>query len=217
MSDEKTKAGKALLTNAYDLNSPQSHLEYYRQVAKAYDADFGGGMGYHSPTALAALFHRHRGEAGQRVLDVGCGTGLVAEAFKLPAQEIDGVDISPEMLAVAKAKGLYANLFEVDLTADISAICNGYGSVVSAGTFTHGHLGPGVLEQLVQAGTIGAQFLIGVNCHHYEEMGFRATVDAMVRAGKIELIDQPAIQMYQNATHEHADAQALVLIFKRLT
>lgn len=42
--------------------------------------------------------------AGRRVLDVGCGTGRLAEAFVERGAQVWGVDPSPEMLAQARAR-----------------------------------------------------------------------------------------------------------------
>jgi SAM-dependent methyltransferase len=43
-------------------------------------------------------------------LDLGCGTGLMASALGPMARRIEGVDISPRMIAVAARTGLYAAL-----------------------------------------------------------------------------------------------------------
>lgn len=52
------------------------------------------------------LFERAGGLAPARILDVGCGTGelLVAAARRWPGAELAGVDLSPAMLAKARAK-----------------------------------------------------------------------------------------------------------------
>jgi predicted TPR repeat methyltransferase len=44
------------------------------------------------------------------ILDVGCGTGLAGAVFKDMASRMDGIDLSPAMIAKARAKGIYANL-----------------------------------------------------------------------------------------------------------
>ena len=55
------------------------------------------------------------------VLDLGCGTGLVALAIgDLPIESFTGIDLSPRMLAHAKAKRIYAELREADIIADLT-------------------------------------------------------------------------------------------------
>lgn len=99
------------------------------------------------------------------VLDLGAGTGLVAE--RLAARGIgpvDGVDISPEMLARARAKGCYRALHEGDATSGLDLPAAGCAGLVSAGTFTLGHLGPEVLPGLlrhVRRGGVGPCSALG--------------------------------------------------------
>jgi SAM-dependent methyltransferase len=56
--------------------------------------------------------------AGLRlVLDLACGTGRTGSWLKGRCSAvIDGVDITPEMLAVARSKGIYRNLQVADVT-----------------------------------------------------------------------------------------------------
>ncbi len=55
---------------------------------------------------------------GGPVLDLGCGTGLLAVACKDHApNDWIGVDLSPRMLELARSKALYAELHEADLLA----------------------------------------------------------------------------------------------------
>jgi ubiquinone/menaquinone biosynthesis C-methylase UbiE len=58
-------------------------------------------------------------ENGQPVLDVGCGTGRLLLDYLSQGIDIDGVDLSPEMLALcqqkAKVMGHNPTLFEADM------------------------------------------------------------------------------------------------------
>ena len=51
------------------------------------------------------------------MLDLGCGTGLAGVALNDFAQAIDGIDISPKMLAKAVERGIYRHLRTGDATA----------------------------------------------------------------------------------------------------
>lgn len=102
----------------------------------------------------------HGGQTGPigPVLDLGCGTGLVAVALSdLPLGPWVGVDLAPRMLERAKAKGLYAELHEADiidflagdprqwkliLAADVMCYI---GDLEPLFTAVHAHLLPGAL------------------------------------------------------------------------
>lgn len=52
-----------------------------------------------------------------RVVDLGCGTGRTAAWLKAQGvPHIDGVDLTPEMLAQAKIRGAHDSLVEADVT-----------------------------------------------------------------------------------------------------
>jgi predicted TPR repeat methyltransferase len=97
--------------------------EYLRAVFDGYAERFDLhliSLGYRVPGLIRAGLTGHpailAGEHIGPVLDLGCGTGLVAVAVSdLPIGPIIGVDVSPRMLASAAAKQLYAELREADL------------------------------------------------------------------------------------------------------
>jgi ubiquinone/menaquinone biosynthesis C-methylase UbiE len=67
-------------------------------------------------------FYRHViGRFGQPVLDVGCGTGRLVLDYLAEGVDCDGVDNSPDMLAVCRAKaakaGLSPSLYEQSIEA----------------------------------------------------------------------------------------------------
>jgi predicted TPR repeat methyltransferase len=74
-------------------------------------------LAYDTPAQLARLLHGLGADAAVRVLDLGCGTGLMAEQLRQPGRIIDGVDLSPRMLERARAKGIYRDLHVAELSA----------------------------------------------------------------------------------------------------
>lgn len=88
----------------------------FDEYAPRFDQHLVGTLGYNVPDILyeSACALRPLGSF-LRILDLGCGTGLAAEKFKAPTRWIEGVDLSPGMLAEARKKGIYQHLHQGDL------------------------------------------------------------------------------------------------------
>ena len=209
-------SGEQDLENTYELASTADIVNYYRSFATSYDAGFVQEMGYHYPKAIAGAYLKQATADDAPVADIGCGTGIVAAELKLAPDQIDGMDISPEMLVLAQEKGLYRHLYEVDLTGDMSAIDNAYGAMVSAGTFTFGHLGPAPLRGLLRIARPGALFIIGVNRAHFEKEHFAEILGDMTGQREIGPVALEDIAMYAKLGHAHSDDRALMLQFRKL-
>ena len=162
---------------------------------------------------------------GDRVLDVGCGTGVVGEALRAGGLAlVDGIDISPEMLAVAGTKRtdtgapVYRNLVEADLTGPIDIPDNAYGGLISAGTFTHGHLGPESFDELWRVAKPGSPCAFTVRSTHFESMGFAARLDADVANGTISEPQLTRIRIYEDTAQNaaHSDDEAWVVVCRVL-
>ncbi|WBV44646.1 tetratricopeptide repeat protein [Pseudoroseomonas cervicalis] len=91
--------------------------DLFDQYAPRFDADLTQRLAYRTPQALAALLAAQGGPAeGQLdILDLGCGTGLSGLALAPFARRLEGLDLSPRMLAEAARTGCYAALHEADL------------------------------------------------------------------------------------------------------
>ena len=74
------------------------------------------------------------------------------------------------MLCVAKGKGVYRNLIAADVTEPLGL--TGYCRIVSAGTFTLGHVGPEGILPLLEIAEKGCLFVISVNAQHYQSVEF---------------------------------------------
>lgn len=78
--------------------------EYFRRVgtvSRWWDPE-GGPFAYHFRSEFKVLAEFPRPAAGSRVLDVGAGRGLFTIWFARQGCQVDAVDISAEMLAVAR-------------------------------------------------------------------------------------------------------------------
>jgi SAM-dependent methyltransferase len=68
--------------------------------------------------ALLEVLDRVEWTALSSAVDLGCGTGRTGAWLRQHGIEtLDGVDLTPEMLAPARARGIYRDLVEADLSA----------------------------------------------------------------------------------------------------
>lgn len=107
------------LHRAFALRSADDCLALYEDWAASYDAGFAEGMEYRLPAHVAAAFLTAGG--GGPVLDVGAGTGLLGAALRAQGfgGAIDGLDLSPAMLAAAGEKRVYRALWRADVTRPV--------------------------------------------------------------------------------------------------
>jgi predicted TPR repeat methyltransferase len=75
----------------------------------------------------------------QRILDLGCGTGLVGEAFRdfAAGGQIDGIDLAPKMIEAARARGIYRDLTLGDLEIALANPGPQYQLVLAADTMIY--------------------------------------------------------------------------------
>ncbi|MEM9138934.1 MAG: methyltransferase domain-containing protein [Pseudomonadota bacterium] len=201
------------LEGAYTLETPEDSVKLYRGWAETYDEGFAEAHGYLVHTEVARAFHDEGGEGP--VLDIGAGTGLVGEA--LGDTIADGIDISQEMLDVAAGKGLYRNRICADLTQTLAIDDAAYAGFVSAGTFTHGHVGPGCLPELMRIARPGAVYVLSIKEEVFDEAGFGSAFARLVADDAITPLRFRHIRFYaEGAGHDHADDMGLLAIFRRV-
>ena len=141
--------GSPLIERAYSLSDPDEARALYDEWAGTYDDDLASdSQGYVAPAVAADAVASASGVDGE-ILDAGCGTGLVGVALaERGARSIDGVDLSPGMLAKAKETGVYRRLAPADLSRPLPVSADSYDVVVCVGTLTHGHVGPGGVRRV---------------------------------------------------------------------
>ncbi|AXI48459.1 class I SAM-dependent methyltransferase [Sulfitobacter sp. SK012] len=202
------------LDAAYAVETPDENRALYRDWAGSYDAEFAKDMDYRLPQLVALVFAEQMNGLGP-VLDVGAGTGLVVENIPVRATfEIDALDISPDMLGVAMKKGLYRTAIEADLTHPLDIKDGIYGAVISAGTFTHGHVGPEAMKELLRVARTRALFVLAINAEHYVSLGFAAAFEALET--QLTDFELRTVHIYgSDATDAHKNDQARIATFRK--
>ncbi len=212
------------LDDAYSVTTPGENKVLYAQWATTYEEAFVDAKKYRYPRAIAELFDEIMPtEMGNLIADVGCGTGLVGLYLTSVRDqvEIDGFDISPEMLNEARAKkrntgaSVYRYFIEADLTQKISNAYGPYDGIISSGTFTHGHLGPEAISNLLPLAREGGWFLIGVNAEHFAAKAFESELQSLEREGEISKPIFQKIHVYETGSPHYGD-QSVTVRFMRL-
>lgn len=160
---------------------PDAYIKtLFDQYAPRFEESLVGRLSYEAPfhlrEALDALWPVSAPEG--RVLDLGCGTGLVGEALRRRAAWLEGIDLSPNMIEQARRKGVYDHLEVAEAVTALTGSRGGFDIVCAADVLIYlGDLAPlfaAVRRTLVPDGlfaftvqrTEGDGFLLGGD-HRY--------------------------------------------------
>ena len=206
------------LDEAYSVKTPDDNRRLYAKWAATYESSFVDAKQYRYPKAIAEVFNDVLPPVN-RVLDIGTGTGLTGMYVTRlrPAVVIDGMDISPEMLAQAKLKTredgsvVYRALYERDLTVAVPNENAPYEALFSSGTFTHGHLGPECLRNLLPLLAHDGWLVVGVNNEHFESKCFAGELESLVALGAIQTPEILRIDVYEPGSVHYGDQARVIL------
>lgn len=182
------------ISRTYGASSVAELKAIYDDWAATYDKELAeDAQKYVAPAIASAYVLKMLGvnrlPEDLEILDAGCGTGLVGnELAKVGAKKIDGVDLSPGMLDVARATGAYRSLEPVDLSQPLDRKNAQYDVVMCIGTMTQGHVGPGALDEFVRVLKKGGFLVATILGYIWESGGYEARVQELVSAGKATLV-----------------------------
>ena len=159
-----------------DAKNDNRLTEVYRDWAKKYDYDNDHVLGTVSQPKSVNLLSTRLKDKTAKIIDVGCGTGLVGE--KLKAKDFiyfDGLDISKDMLSIAKSRG-YRNLFLGSLNKQLPVLDDAYDAAMCIGVFTHGHVSSDRFNELCRIVKPGGYVCFTINEGVFEEYGFKEMI-----------------------------------------
>lgn len=137
--------------------APDSYVEtLFDQHAQVFESILVQSLGYEVPALMRQRLDALGLGSFARMLDLGCGTGLAAEAMAGQAECVIGLDLSSRMLDVCEEKDIYDGLYcaeaaeflgdneeaAFDLISacdvlpyvgDVSALCTGVANNLNAG------------------------------------------------------------------------------------
>ncbi len=136
-------------------------VDMYREWAGNYDDDLSNS-GYLTPARCAQALLDILDPADE-ILDFGCGTGLSGAALKDAGfLNIDGCDITLEMLEIAKEKQIYRTLWNASSDAiDLGA--RPYKAVFAAGVISRGAAPAETLAAVLEAMPLGCHLVLSYN------------------------------------------------------
>ena len=88
-----------------------------------------------------------------------------------------------------------------------------YAGAVSTGTFTHGHVGPAALVEVVRILRTGAVAAIGINAAHFSAFDFGPTLEQLVDQGRIDHLRLIQVPIYADVEPRDPDHTGLVAAF----
>lgn len=177
------------LPEAYDIHSPEDAKRLYGDWAKSYDAELEARNAYSGPREAAAVLARHVTDKTARIIDIGCGTGLVGRYLAGHGlTTVDGLDLVPEMLTEAGKKGVYGRLIEADLLQGAPLADDAYDAAISVGTFTHNHVGPSGLDEVLRLVKPRGLVVVMINVEAFEADGYAAKFAALEQAHMCRVI-----------------------------
>ncbi len=173
----------------YSATNDAELRDRYQQWATEYDDDLAG-MGWRAPWACAERAVHHAG-TDARILDAGCGTGLVGLALhELGVRRLVGFDLSPAMIERARARNIYESVNEGSLLERLPFGRGEFDAVVSVGVFTHGHVGPAGLAELPTVIRSGGFLTMTFRDDTIDALGHGAELRRLESEGVLTLIDR---------------------------
>ena len=191
------------VTEAYGLSDQESMVGFYDKWANEYDEQMEQALQYCSPRLIAQQLQDFLDDKHAKILDIGCGTGLASKYLhEAGFDRLFGLDLSPTMIEVARTRGFYSGLEVADVNLPLSYPSESFGGAISSGTFTHGHVGPEPLDEIIRLLEPGGVLACTVHMDLWEEKGFKRKFEELQTNDVITLLSLSVDKYYDNTEPE---------------
>ena len=142
-------------------------------------------MLFRSPKRIANALKDVVTDQSDFILDYGCGTGLSGYALQAVGFEnIDGLDVSKEMVMLAEEKSIYRNLRVFDPSTEIPIHSNKYKIITAIGVIGAGAAPIQVFDSLFALLPQNGLFAFSFNDHTLNDPNYEQKVDNYLSSGR---------------------------------
>jgi predicted TPR repeat methyltransferase len=201
----------------------------YDELSKNYE-DVYNSVGWPDPEQCAQMVVDHDFKEGNAVLDMGCGTGLVAQYLKdktgFKDINIVGIDASEGMIKKAEDKKLYNEIRKYLLcnpemfVKDQEDLLENFEYVTASGLLAEGHATPDVFDEMLAVLKKGGYAIFTSRIEYLEPLKYQEGMDERVENGKWEFIKKVTYEKYSNAKDNPVGrfkpVMSEVFVFKKL-
>ena len=178
---------KSFLKDVYSGDTNDSR-ELYASWAATYDEEVQKN-GYVTPKRIANALKDVVTDKSDFILDYGCGTGLSGYALQAVGFEnIDGLDVSQEMVSLAEEKAIYRNLKVFDPSTEIPINPNQYKIITAIGVIGAGAAPLQVFDSLFALLPQNGLFAFSFNDHTLNDPSYEEKVKSCLNKGHATML-----------------------------
>lgn len=179
---------KGFLDQAYHVPEGGDTRRLYSEWAETYERELSDN-GYVTPQRIAAALAKFTKDPAAPLLDYGCGTGMSGEALRAAGfSTIDGVDVTAEMLDIARAKNIYRTITLADPAKPAPVTPGAYPMIAAIGVIGIGAAPLSLFDELMHALPKGGLFALSFNDHALEHPEYEAKVNEWVDSAAARLL-----------------------------
>jgi predicted TPR repeat methyltransferase len=158
-------------------SAPAQYLtELFDDYAERFDDHLVKELGYRGPQSLRAAIPDQPVGQTLDILDLGCGTGLCGAAFRDLARTLTGIDLSPQMLARAEARGIYNRLIQGSVPDALNHASAAFDLILAGDLLIYiGHLAP-LFPAIRKALRPAGRFVFQVEAYEHPGFALRPSV-----------------------------------------
>ena len=151
---------------------------FYKSKANIWDS-FEAHKYYGRELIKVAFKQTHKKQWSVDILDLGCGTGSLGSFLSSYAKTLTGIDLSTDMLTIAKKTGFYDLLHKKEIELYLSKTLINYDSIVAAAVMIHFFDLESLFTLVNKSLKINGKFIFSVFESTTDDKEFKATLNQL--------------------------------------